>query len=93
MAGLVVYLMKPPASWSLRQYNHPPTVRGLLHEQGHRNLTVPYRQNRATIFDSMLLHQSGEIQFKRGYKNRRINFTLLFGRKGDKCKQRRVRKR
>jgi hypothetical protein len=52
---------------------------------GWRNVTVPYRQNRAVIFDSALFHRSGRVSFKPGYANRRINFTLLFGKQGDKC--------
>jgi hypothetical protein len=31
------------------------------------------------LFDSNLFHETDTLDFKRGYKNRRINFTLLFG--------------
>ena len=42
---------------------------------------VSYRQNRLTMFKSTLLHASDGAQtFRSGYKHRRINFTLLFGR-------------
>ena len=40
---------------------------------------VPYRCNRAAIFDSSLIHESGGVRFRPGYANRRINLTLLFG--------------
>jgi len=42
---------------------------------------VPYRANRAVIFDSDLFHETDVIRFKPGYENRRINVTLLFGRR------------
>ena len=40
---------------------------------------VPYRENRAVIFDSALFHQTDVYRFKRGYRSRRINLTLLYG--------------
>jgi hypothetical protein len=33
------------------------------------------------IFNSDLFHETAPFTFKRGYKNRRINLTLLFGKK------------
>jgi hypothetical protein len=42
---------------------------------------VPYRANRAVIFDSDLFHETDVIHFKPGYENRRINVTLLYGRR------------
>ena len=41
-------------------------------------LRVPHRVNRCIIFQSRLFHQTDVIRFKRGYRNRRINVTLLF---------------
>jgi hypothetical protein len=40
---------------------------------------VPYKRNRMVIFDSSLVHQTSSMHFKRGYKNKRINLTWLFG--------------
>ena len=31
------------------------------------------------MFDSMLFHHTDEFKFKPGYKNRRINLTILYG--------------
>ena len=50
-------------------------------EQGAENITIPYKQNRAAIFDSKRLHATDKYTFKDGYENRRINLTLLFGDK------------
>ncbi len=42
-------------------------------------MSVPYRANRAVIFDSNLFHETDRPRFKDGYLNRRINITLLYG--------------
>ena len=43
---------------------------------------VPYRENRLVLFNSNLFHQTDEFHFKPGFRNRRINITLLFGKRG-----------
>ena len=50
-----------------------------LAEHGAQNVTIPYRYNRAAIFDSKRLHATDKYYFKEGYENRRINLTLLYG--------------
>jgi len=45
--------------------------------------TVPYRANRAVLFRSSLYHKTDKHSFRPGFKNCRINFTLLFGRQED----------
>jgi hypothetical protein len=62
-------------------------VERLLSEHEHANVTVPYKENRAVLFDSHLFHVSGAglPGFKNGLKNRRINLTFLFGIKGETC--------
>jgi hypothetical protein len=45
---------------------------------------VPHRANRAVIFDSDLFHETDDIAFKDGYLNRRINVTLLYGRREER---------
>ena len=46
-------------------------------------MRVPYRCNRAVIFDSSLIHESGGVRFRSGYENRRMNVTLLFGERAE----------
>ncbi len=41
---------------------------------------MPYRCNRAAVFDGMIVHSTDAFRFKDGYENRRINITLLYGR-------------
>jgi hypothetical protein len=51
-----------------------------LEQHPGERLTVPYRENRAVLFDSRLFHCSDVPKFAQGYENHRINVTLLFGR-------------
>ena len=83
-SGLVVFEASPPAEWSHQEYNamdHTrPRITALLEATGYRNRTVSYKFNRAVLFDSSYFHASGRgLRFKKGYRNRRINLTLLFG--------------
>jgi hypothetical protein len=40
---------------------------------------VPYRFNRAVIFDSDLFHTTPKLTFGSSYEDRRVNVTFLFG--------------
>uniref|UniRef100_A0A7S3BAN4 JmjC domain-containing protein n=1 Tax=Haptolina ericina TaxID=156174 RepID=A0A7S3BAN4_9EUKA len=42
-------------------------------------LRVGYQQNRAVLFNSGLFHSTDTINFKPGFENCRINYTLLYG--------------
>jgi len=61
----------------------------LLRDTNYRNISVPYRQNRAVIFDSARLHGTAPFNFRRGLKSRRINITFLFGHQGGYCSMKR----
>lgn len=56
----------------------------LLHELADapdsEPIRVPYRCNRAALFDSRLAHRTDDLHFRDGYENRRINVTLVFGK-------------
>jgi tetratricopeptide (TPR) repeat protein len=80
--GLVVWDKAAPQDWDFARYNAAEDdITAFLKEQGSRPVTIPYRANRAVIFDSDLFHETDVIRFKPGYENRRINVTLLFGRR------------
>jgi len=84
--GLVVWDREAPRDWSFKEYNdarNEPKVLAWLKEQGAEAVTIPYRCNRAVIFNSDLFHATDRISFKEGYENRRVNITLLYGRRGD----------
>lgn len=79
--GLVVFTVKPPADWDIMQYNSDTdkVYEDILKPAGYRNITIPYKENRAVMFDSALFHQTDTFDFKPGYTNRRINLTILYG--------------
>ena len=82
MGGMTVYDRPVPADWDFEAYNADP--QGLLRhvrEVGATAVQVPYRQNRAVVFDSSLVHATQPLRFSSGYTNRRINLTLLYGRR------------
>jgi Tfp pilus assembly protein PilF len=80
--GLVVWDVPAPLDWSFNQYNGAgPAVRDFLARSGARSIKIPHQANRAVIFDSDLFHETDRIHFKDGYLNRRINITMLFGRR------------
>ena len=80
--GLVIWDVAAPLDWEFAKYNDDEAaIRGFLAEKGARSMTVPYRANRAVIFDSDLFHETDRITFKDGYINRRVNITLLYGRR------------
>jgi len=86
--GLVIYTTKPPDDWDFEKFNQyplAPEAVAMLERSHYKNITVPYKQNRMMMFDSQLFHQSDVGRWKEGYESRRINLTLLFGRKGSSC--------
>ena len=81
--GLGVWDQEAPLDWDFTAYNkNEPAIRQFLRESGARVVNVPHRQNRAVMFNSDLFHETGTLNFKDGYENRRINVTMLFGRRG-----------
>jgi hypothetical protein len=80
--GIVIYNANAPADWDAADYNgNDPRVRDVLARVDAKPVVVPYRANRAVIFDSDLFHETDVLAFKEGYLNRRINLTMLFGRR------------
>lgn len=64
----------------------------ILKPSGFQNITVPYKENRAIIFDSALFHHTDTFKFKKGYTNRRINLTILYGEMQQQQQQNEKRK-
>ena len=78
--GLVVWDVAAPLDWEYARYNGDfAATRDFLTRAGAKPVTIPYRCNRAVIFDSDLFHETDAIRFKEGYLNRRINVTFLYG--------------
>jgi len=53
-------------------------------EPDARSQTLPYRCNRATLFNSNIVHRTDELDFRKGYGNQRMNLTILFGQPGSR---------
>jgi len=84
--GLVVYDKEAPADWNFREYNsdkNKPKILTWLKEAGAQAITIPYRANRAVVFNSDLFHETDDVTFRDDYVSRRINITLLYGYRGD----------
>ena len=84
--GLIVWDKEAPKDWSFREYNstsREPKVREFLQKSGARPVTIPYRANRAVVFNSDLFHETDRFQFRDEYASRRVNVTLLYGRRAE----------
>lgn len=55
-------------------------LRDIIAEPDAKYFSVPYKCNRATLFNSNTVHKTDEINFKPGYLNRRLNITFVFGK-------------
>lgn len=80
--GLIIFTAKPsPQDWDFDTYNKDTekVMKEILEPTGFANVTVPYRENRAVVFDSALFHHTDDYEFADGYENRRINLTILYG--------------
>jgi tetratricopeptide (TPR) repeat protein len=78
--GLLIHAADAPRDWAFETFNlDQQTIRQHLDAAAARALRVPYKANRAAIFDSDLFHATDEPRFRPGYLSRRINITLLYG--------------
>jgi tetratricopeptide (TPR) repeat protein len=79
-SGLVVCLAPPPEDWRIKDYKEDrERIVTFLERNAGNSLNVAYSQNRAVLFRSRLFHYSDRPEFAAGYKNHRINLTLLYG--------------
>lgn len=79
--GLILYDKAAPSEWDFLEYNvQTNKIDQYLRLNKAKKIIIPYKQNRAVIFNSKLFHASDRFIFKEGYENHRINITLLFGK-------------
>ncbi len=82
--GLIVWDKEAPRDWDFKVYNSTafqPKIREFLNHSGASPVKVPYRENRALVFNSDLFHESDTCVFRDDYESRRINITFLYGRR------------
>lgn len=78
--GLIIYDVDAPREWDFTTYNERlDLIKEFLRRRRADVIHVPYRQNRAIIFNSDLFHATAEVDFEPAYVNRRINITMLYG--------------
>ena len=78
--GLKVYDAPAPDNWTFSDYNNNnDKIYKFLKDNNSNCTNVPYKFNRAVLFNSAYFHETDEIDFKDEYKGRRINNTYLFG--------------
>jgi hypothetical protein len=78
--GLIVYTEPAPRDWNYFDYNvNSAKIYNYLDQHSSNCVNVPYRANRAVLFDSTLFHETDEIKFVDSYLGRRVNMTYLFG--------------
>jgi tetratricopeptide (TPR) repeat protein len=86
--GLIMYDKTHPAGWDWAMINarkDDPVVREQIHDYlaDANSFAIPYRCNRAALFHSTLFHKTDPFAFRDRYVDRRLNITLLFGRRAE----------
>ncbi len=77
--GMIVWKKKPDLDKGFKDFNSIENMNKMLEEVRDIDyIRVPYKQNRVVIFNSKLYHVTDKLDFKPGYKNRRINVTYLY---------------
>jgi len=78
--GMIVYDLEAPFAWNFRQYNEgADLVREIIARHKPNSIRIPYRQNRAVVFNSDLFHATEAVCFNPEYLGCRINVTMLYG--------------
>lgn len=78
--GMTIYGLEAPTQWDFQTYNRDiEAIRRYLALQRPTAIHIPYRCNRAIIFNSDLFHETDAVDFDDAYENHRINITMLYG--------------
>lgn len=78
--GLVIYGVDAPPHWTFEDYNgRLGQIQAFLRKHRPGHMRIPYKANRAVIFNSDLFHATDVVDFEPGYANHRVNVTMLFG--------------
>ena len=80
--GLLIWDKEAPKNWNFEEYNNNHlAIKNFLKKKKSKMKRIKYKSNRVIIFNSNLFHASDNFNFKKNYENRRINITLLYGKK------------
>jgi len=82
--GLLIWDKEAPKNWGFKKYNSDDkAIKNYLKKTNPKMKKIRYKSNRAMIFNANLFHASDKCNFKNNYKSKRINITLLYGRRED----------
>jgi hypothetical protein len=77
--GLIIYDIKPPPTWTWREYNADvKLIRKYLEYTRSEKTTIPYAYNRLLIFNSKYFHETNKVSMRPGSNHRRVNYTFMF---------------
>lgn len=78
--GFDLWKFTPPPEWNVNDWvNNYNIVDDLIKETNAEKISIDYKFNRVTIFDSRLFHRTQPVKSKPGYQNRRVSYAFLFG--------------
>ena len=80
--GLLICDIKPPKNWKREQWNRnlDNCVDKFLKKEKNNMYKIKYKYNRAIIFDGALFHKTDDVKTKNGIYDKRVSYTMLFGR-------------
>ena len=79
--GLLIYKIIPPTDWPRNNWNtNPVKVKNYIDSHHLEPIKIDYKSNRAIIFNGAYFHKSNNVSMKEGVHNRRVSYTMLFGR-------------
>ena len=79
--GMIIYDVPTPLDWDFTKYNtRGDIIADYLMKKNAQWVRIPYRANRAIVFNSRYFHKTDAINFSPNFEDRRVNVTLLFGR-------------
>jgi hypothetical protein len=79
---MTVYEVDAPLEWDFHTYNgSQDLIHDYLRRRNARKIRIPYKANRAIIFNSDLFHGTEEVKFGSAFADRRINVTMLYGQR------------
>lgn len=79
--GLKIYNVDVPSEATREQYNLNVDnyLTKIVNKNPHIIYRIPYRCNRAIIFDASCPHETDSVSMILGKENRRVSYTMLYG--------------
>ncbi len=77
--GMIIWKKTPNDNASFEDFNSIKSIDKIKDEVKDTDfMRIPYRSNRAVIFNSKLYHVTDKMDFRDNYKDRRVNITFLY---------------